>query len=240
MKTKLLTSAILLAVTSTAAHAVSINMRHEWSPEFKDNAENHKDRIAVSHRFKNGIGFEVESKYASGENAFDIDEFKGNGQQANISYRMKLDDSFTLTPQYKWETSDSKAGHQFNLTLGYKINDDWSTSFRHRYHYEVKNSGDDNSHYNRWTVGLGYKGIQDWSLSASTDYTWKQEGEDVWKGDSSGFTEINFKAEYKWVDGWSPFAEFGVTPATDKTKASADQEKDSWRPRLRVGMKYSF
>ncbi|MFD2017193.1 oligogalacturonate-specific porin KdgM family protein [Vibrio olivae] len=138
MKTKLLTSAILLALTSTAAHAVSINMRHEWKPEFEGQDQAHKDRIAVSHRFKNGVGFEVEAKYKSGDGFFDFDQFVDAGNQANISYRMKLDDKFSLTPQYKWETGDNKHAHQFNLTLGYKINDDWSTSFRHRYHYEIK------------------------------------------------------------------------------------------------------
>lgn len=237
MKTKLLTSAILLALTSTAAHAVSINMRHEWTPEFEGKDQVHKDRIAVSHRFANGVGFEVETKWKSGDGFFDFDQFADAGNQANISYRMKLDDSFTLTPQYKWETGTDKHAHQFNLTLGYKINDDWSTSFRHRYNYEIRELQDKpSSHYNRWTLGLGYKGIEDWSLSASTDYTWKQEGEDVWKGDSDGFTEINFKAEYKWGNGWAPFAEFGVTPE----KKENSSEKDTWKPRYRVGMKYSF
>lgn len=236
MKNKIITSAILLALTSTAAHAVSINMRHEWTPKFEGKDQVHKDRIAVSHRHANGVGWEVETKWQSGDGFFDFDQFVDAGNQANISYRWKLDDQFTLTPQYKWETGSNKHAHQFNLTLGYKINDDWSTSFRHRYHYEIKNGGDDNSHYNRWTVGLSYKGIDNWSLSATSDYTWKQEGEDVWKGDSDGFTEFNFKAEYKMGGGWYPFAEFGVTP--DKKENSS--EKDAWKPRYRIGMKYSF
>ncbi|SDG83184.1 oligogalacturonate-specific porin [Vibrio xiamenensis] len=235
MKTKLLTSAILLAVTSTAAHAVSINMRHEWTPEFEGNDQVHKDRIAVSHRFANGVGFEVEAKYKSGDGFFDFDQFVDAGNQANISYKMKLGNGFDLTPQYKIENDSSSHNHQLNLTLGYKINDDWSTSFRHRYNYKLKN-GEYDSHYNRWTVGLGYKGIEDWSLSGSTDYTFKEEGDESWKGNKNGFTEINFKAEYKWGNGWSPFAEFGVTPE----KKEGSSEKDTWKPRYRVGMKYSF
>lgn len=236
MRATLLTSAILLAVTSTAAHAVSINMRHEWTPSWENKDDSHKDRVAVSHRFKNGVGFEVETKWQSGNKAFDFDQFVDAGNQANVSYRWKLNDDFSLTPQYKWETGSNKFAHQFNLTLGYKINSDWSTSFRHRYNYEIKNGGDDNSHYNRWTFGLGYKGIENWSLSGTADYTWRQEGTYQWKDSESGVSEVNVKAEYKWGNGWYPFAEFGVTP--DKSEGS--KVRDAWKPRYRVGMKYSF
>ncbi len=243
MKTKLLTSAILLALTSTAAHAVSINMRHEWSPEFKDNVESHKDRIAVSHRFANGVGFEVETKWASGENAFDFDRFVDAGNQANISYQWKLDGGFSLTPQYKWETDSKAHNHQLNLTLGYKINDDWATSLRHRYNYKILNTSSSTAehpseHYNRWTFSLDYKGFENWSLNATADYTWAQEGKDTYNGNEDGFSEFNAKAEYKWINGWSPFVEFGVTPSADAGVTGG--EKEYWRPRYRVGMKYSF
>ncbi len=248
MKNKVLTAAILLAVTSTAAHAVSINMRHEWSPSWENKDDVHKDRIAVSHRFANGIGFAVETKWESGNKAFDFDQFVDSGNSADISYSWKFADDFTLTPQYKWETSgkftgkndvdgDAKHAHQFNLTLGYKINSDWSASFRHRYHYEINTlRNKDNSHYNRWSLGLGYKGIENWNLSGSADYTFRQEGVDQWKGDNYGFSEFNAKAEYKWGGGWYPFAEFGVTPQ----KKEGSDYRDAWQPRYRVGMKYSF
>ncbi|WP_256611390.1 oligogalacturonate-specific porin KdgM family protein [Vibrio ostreae] len=201
----------------------------------------HKDRVAVSHRFANGVGFEVEAKWASnnkdGElNQDPFSEFAGNGQQANISYRYKLTDSLSLTPQYKWESSDGKWGNQFNLKLDYKVNDEWGVSFRHRYHYETKPNVDKSSHYNRWTFGAGYKGIEHWSLGASMDYTWKQEGQIVYKDDSDGISEVNFTFEYQGLEsGWRPFGEIGVTPSRKD-----DDEVDSYRPRFRAGVKYSF
>lgn len=249
MKNKIMFSAILVALTGMSANvaATSINMRHEFSPKYDGQDAKNKDRIAVSHRFANGLGFEVEAKWASGVNAFDIDEFKGSGQQANISYKIKLSNSFTLTPQYKWETSDSKAGHQFNLKLGYKINSDWSTSFRHRYHYEVKNSGESNSHYNRWSLGLGYKGINDWSFGASTDYTFNQEQNGPrWEDKQAWFSEVNFKAEYRGLNnGWRPFTELGFSPYKsggeyDFDNGNSGKANDAWRPRIRIGMKYVY
>ncbi|EEX40498.1 DUF481 domain-containing protein [Vibrio sp. Vb2880] len=242
MKAKILTTAVLLALTSAAASAATINIRHEFSPEHGDRAKaQHRDRIAVSHRFDNGIGFEVEAKWRSNQKASDenekaFDEFAGNGQQANVSYRYRLSDSFTLTPQYKWESNDSKMGNQFNLTLGYKINSDWSASFRHRYHYETKPNVDESSHYNRWTFGAGYTGFDLWSLGASLDYTWKQSSDIVYKDDSHGISEVNFTAEYRGLEsGWRPFGEFGMTPSRKD-----DADVDSYRPRFRVGMKYNF
>lgn len=242
MKKLIVTSTILLAMVSTANHAATINIRHEFQPEHGDKAgATHKDRIAVSHRFANGIGFEVETKWRSNKKSGELNEdpfseYAGNGQQANISYRYKLSESFTLTPQYKWESNDNKMGNQFNFTLGYKVNNDWSVSFRHRYHYETRPNVDQSSHYNRWTFDAGYKGLENWSLGASLDYTWKQHNAVVYKDDNDGISEINFTFEYQGFEsGWRPFGEIGATPSKKDT-----DDVDSYRPRFRAGLKYSF
>jgi len=238
---RVLTSAILLALTATSAHAVTINLRHEYKPSFGDNDATQADRIAISHRFANGIGFEVETKYKSNtdgdDNAFD--EYTQNGTQANISYRYKLSDAFTLTPQYKIEMNSSTTmNNQFNLTLGYKVNSDWSVSYRQRYNYATKANTDGSSHYNQGTFAASYSGLEDWGFGASLDYRWRQEGEDTWKGDKAGVNEVNFTGEYKGFDsGWRPFAEVGFEPTK---KYSTDEYKEDFRPRYRVGLKYSF
>lgn len=241
MKKVLTLSLLALAVTSTAASATSINIRHEWKPEYGDkNDSAHADRIAVSHRFKNGVGFEVEAKWKSNnEDAYG--DLSGNGQQANISYRWKINDTFSLTPQFKLESGNDKIGYQSNLTLGYKATDNISTSIRYRYHYEnfKSSAGKPNSHYNRITLAAGYNGVQDWKFGLSTDYTIKQEGQEVWDGEKYGFSEINGKITYTGIGGgWAPFVEIGVTPA-DKN-AAGDNDKDDWRPRYRVGLVYSY
>ncbi len=232
---RVLTSAILLALTATTAHAASINLRHEHNFEHGQHDTEQKQRIAVSHRFANGIGFEVESKFKQGED--DRLASDSNGQQTNISYRMKLGESFTLTPQYKVEGSGDLA-HQFNLTLGYKINDEWSVSYRQRY-----NQSQHDNYYNQGTFAFSYKGIEDWGISGSTDYrvaggdNGGKGKKEIWDGDNKGINEINFKAQYNGLEsGWKPFTEFGVTPSA---KEKGDN-KDSWRPRIRVGVVYNF
>lgn len=241
MKKLLLIPMVAIALTSMGASATTINIRHEWKPEFGDkNKSAHADRIAVSHRFKNGIGFEVEAKWKSNnEDAYG--DMSGNGNQANISYRWAINDTFSLTPQFKLESNDDKMGYQGNLTLGYKVTDDFSSSIRYRYHYENYKSDIDkaNTHYNRITLAAGYSGVEDFKFGFSADYTIKQEGQEVWDGEKYGFSELNATAEYTGLNnGWAPFIEIGVTPA-DKT-SHGDDDYDDWRPRYRVGMKYSF
>lgn len=240
MKKVLTLSLIGAALFSTAAMATTINIRHEWKPDWGKHDDAHADRIAVSHRFSNGIGYEVEAKYKSNNDDAWGDP-SGNGSQANISYRWKMNDTFTLTPQFKLEVNDDRIGYQSNLTLGYKVNSDISTSVRYRYHYEnYKSSADKpNTHYNRITLAASYNGIKDWGLGLSTDYTFKQEGQEVRDGDDNGISEINAKIAYKGFEGgWAPFVELGVTPE-DKTSAGND-EKDDWRPRIRVGVTYTY
>ncbi len=225
---KVLLSAVALAMTATAANAASINLRHEYNFKHGQNDAEHKDRVAVSHRFANGVGFEVEAKFKQDSN----DQIMGasNGQNVNISYRHNLNDKFTLTPQFKLE-GGSDLAQQFNLTLGYKINSDLSVSYRQRY-----NHSETDKYYNQGTFAFGYKLSQDWGLSGSLDYR-VTSGSEVWDGEDKGINEINFKGQYNGLaSGWKPFAEFGVTPSA---KESGDN-KDTWRPRLRVGVAYGF
>jgi len=244
MKVKFLTTAILLSVTATAATAATLNIRHEFSPNMDSaNGDSHKDRVSVSHRFKNGIGFEIEAKWkanksGNSENA-SMSNVSSSGHQANVSYVYKFGDGFSLKPQYKMETSSTKIGHQFNLSLGYKVNSDWSVSFRHRYHYNdyIDDEGT-NYHYNRWTFSTGYSGVEDWKFGFSTDYQFDQESKrGGWKDEKNYFKEFNFTSEYKGLEsGWRPFGEIGFTPY----KPDDSSQKDSWRPRFRIGLKYGF
>ncbi|SHO55956.1 oligogalacturonate-specific porin KdgM family protein [Vibrio quintilis] len=244
MNKKILVSAVLIGLTSAAAQAATLNIRHEIVPRYDGQKASHADRVAVDHRFKNGIGFGIEAKWKSdNEDAFG--EQKGNGNQANISYVYKINDKWSLKPQYKWESKSDRVGHQFNLTLGYKVNSDWSVSFRHRYHYENKVDSQ-NGHYNRWTFGAGYKGVEDWKFGASLDYTFNEDASGPrWEDKKSWFSELNFTGEYKGLEsGWRPFVEVGFKPYKSGDKYEFNGEmvsaNDKWRPRFRVGVKYSF
>ena len=72
--------------TSFASQAVTVDLRHEYI----DSGAN-ADRVSVSHRFANGVGFSVEAKWKSGGDKADqpFADVVGNGHEDQISWRWK-------------------------------------------------------------------------------------------------------------------------------------------------------
>ncbi|MGB5121964.1 MAG: oligogalacturonate-specific porin KdgM family protein, partial [Vibrio fluvialis] len=116
MKVKIITSAILIGLTATAAQATSLNLRHEFQ-DGKGKAESqHKDRLLLDHRFENGIGLSAEVKWANpkGE-GFDLGELHDAGHEVVVSYNYKVTDTFTLQPAYGADSNTNGITHKFNL-----------------------------------------------------------------------------------------------------------------------------
>ncbi|MCC7845611.1 KdgM family porin OmpK26, partial [Klebsiella pneumoniae] len=75
---------------SFAATAVTIDLRHEFIDGGKSDKSN-ADRVSVSHRFANGLGFTVEAKWRSGgdNGSQPYSDVVGNGHEDTISWRWK-------------------------------------------------------------------------------------------------------------------------------------------------------
>ncbi len=251
---KILSSAIVLALASaaTAVNATDLNIRTEFNPEHGSatngdgtlkNPAQYLYRLAVNHRFENGVGFTVETKLQSDPDSSFLQDITTAGSQANVSYRWKFADDFTLTPQLKYETNaDTKLTRQANLTLGYRVTKELSTSVRYRYNYDTWTDRERSEHYNQLSFGAGYKGLPYVDLSASVDYRVKRSR--IEKGaekntvdeDNKGIAEMNFKVSYTELGDWAPFVEVGaVSGYKDNSKV-----KDSYVPRYRVGVSYKF
>ncbi|AOV91439.1 TPA: porin [Vibrio parahaemolyticus] len=225
MKVRYLTSALLLAMTSGLAAAASVDIRHEYVPD-RDGDE-HRDRIYVSHRFDNQIGFSVEAKWNY------KDGHMGNaGHETGVSYRWKATDNFSLTPGINIDASPSGASvFKYNLTGAYKINDEWDVAARIRHGY--KNT--DDSRYNQLNLYANRK--FEWGkLGVEAEYKDIHGGEGGWK-DKGHDQLIDFKGEYtKLESGVIPF--FAIAAITHKGDGS--EYKDEYVPRFRVGLKYNF
>jgi hypothetical protein len=238
MNKSMISICVLLGLSCTSVNAAGLNMRHEFKPSADNGAQAaHADRIAVGHRFANGIGFGVEAKWSHDSDSA-TDNLKSNGTAVDVSYEYKITDTLTFTPQYVAESKSDKVEHQANFKITYKIQDDWTASFRHRYAYIDKSAeGATNSHYNRWTAALGYR-LADFGLGVAADYQFDQSNSSGWEGKSNYLKEINFTAEYKGLEsGWRPFGEIGFEAYDGDANTTG---KDSFRPRYRVGLKYSF
>lgn len=84
---------------SFAAPAVTIDLRHEFIDGGKSDKSN-ADRVSVSHRFANGLGFTVEAKWRSGgdNGSQPYSDVVGNGHEDTISWRWKATSNLFLTP----------------------------------------------------------------------------------------------------------------------------------------------
>ena len=226
--------AVATLLATTAVSATTINLRHEYID--RDDADySHADRISVSHRFSNGIGFSAEAKWRYQDN----DKQKGlinNGHEVGVSYNHKLNDTFTLQPSYAADASNNanQVTHKFNIRGIAKITDEWTTSLRYRYGYQAKaNRADSNGHYHQYNLVSSYN--LGWS-SFGVDLEYKDLQSGGWKNKGSDHL-VNFFGEYKGLEsGWVPFAELGVIT----TKDDGSAYKEDYTLRYRVGVKYSF
>ncbi|CAE6930618.1 Oligogalacturonate-specific porin protein (KdgM) [Vibrio sp. B1FLJ16] len=224
MKIKYLTSALLLAMASGLAGAATIDVRHEFVPD-RDGDE-HRDRIYVSHRFANQIGFSVEAKW-NYKNSGMADA----GHETGLSYRYKVNDAFSLTPSMSVDAGSSSSTFKYNLSGSYNLTDEWNVGARVRHGY--KNS--DDSRYNQLNLYVNRK--FDWGkLGLDMEYKDLHGGDGGWE--NKGHDQlIDFKGEYnKLESGFIPF--FAVAAITNKGDGS--DYKDEYIPRFRVGVKYNF
>ncbi len=234
---KVLTSAILLALTATAANAASLNLRHEYVPESGDMKSAHKDRLLMDHRFANGIGISAEVKWGYNSDGLDFDNMKSGGHETKVSYNYKLTDTFTLQPAYALDSNSTAITHKLDLKATQKLSDDWSVDLRYRYGYKNNAESSIDSHYNQLNLTSGYK-MGDFKYGLDIEYKFEQSNSKGYDGDNQYLSLVNLSAEYSGLEsGWRPFGEFGMV--AQNTDNNADG-KDSFEPRFRVGVKYSF
>ncbi|MGR5118928.1 oligogalacturonate-specific porin KdgM family protein [Vibrio astriarenae] len=232
MKTTLVPSAMLLAILSTSVSAASINLRHEYMPD--RDGDKHRDRITVSHRFDNGIGFSVEAKWRHNDDNF-ISEIKSGGHEVGVSYNYKLNDTFTLQPSYAADASSTSTTHKYNIRGIAKITDNWGANLRYRYGDTRRTDGGTDRSYHQINLVTDYR--LGWG-KVGVDFEYKdlESGAGGWK-DKDRDHLVNFFAEYsEFSSGWVPFIELGVL-TFDK---DGDKYKDDYAMRYRFGVKYSF
>ncbi len=117
---------------SFAAQAVTVDLRHEYI----DSGTN-ADRVAVSHRFDNGVGFSVEAKWKSGGDKADqpFSDVVGNGHEDSLSWRWKATNNIAITPAMTLESTDSRTIYKPNIHVQYSFENGFYVAARYRYEY---------------------------------------------------------------------------------------------------------
>lgn len=111
---------LLLPLVVTNAHAVYVDVRHEYLDDSKANY----DRAYISHRFANGFGFAIEAISKSGgddtNKAFNDLETQGN--EYTISYQFKTGD-VAWQPGFVLETGNGYSTYKPYFRATWTLNE---------------------------------------------------------------------------------------------------------------------
>lgn len=216
-----------LISASFAVQAVTVDLRHEY----KDSGSN-ADRVAVSHRFDNGLGFGVEAKWKTGgddENR-PFNEIVGNGHEESINWRWKATDNIALTPGFNIESKDNSSIYKPYLHAQYSFDNGFYIAARYRYEYtRIPNGAAVDDKVNKVDTWVGWA-MGDWRTELN--YVYAKSAEDQIREDNKTYSnEYNVKLAYKWDKNWSPYGEVGNVGV---------KTTDERQTRFRVGVAYSF
>ncbi|WP_368299412.1 porin [Kluyvera sichuanensis] len=233
-------SLVMMALcgASFAASAVTVDLRHEFidgGSKDKTNA----DRVSVSHRFANGLGFSVEAKWKSGGDHTDraYNDFVGNGHEETISYQWKANKNFSVTPGFNIESNDSRTIYKPNLRVQYSFDNGFYVAARYRYDYtrypSTSKSPDDK--VNRGDAWAGYV-FGDWRAELNYVYARStvadEQNKSLYRNNNKPYSqEYNVKVAYKIDKNWAPYGEIGNVGV---------KTTDERQTRFRVGVAYSF
>lgn len=219
---------IATIISSVSAHAVTIDLRHEYTDDSKVN----KDRILISHRFANGFGLSVEGKIKSGGDDPDkvFNDLVDNGDEYVISYQFSALPQLFIQPGFGLETSSSKAIYKPYLRGQYNFSNGFYIAARYRYEYTRDTThGRDDEHINRGDIWLGYK-MQDWAFEANYLYK-KSERYNIYDYGKDDY-ELDLKITYNIDKNWHPYTQLGNVSVRGN---SGDRQT-----RYRIGLQYTF
>lgn len=226
MKIRMLLGCALFTIAGYSS-AVMLDFRHEYL----EDSQSHRDRIQVSHRFANGIGFFVEGKFKSGGNSPDkpFSDIIDNGSEYSINYMQKLTSQFSIQPGMEFETTSSKSIYKPYLRAWYHFPSGMYISGRYRYEYVRDTSaGNKDEHINRGDVWLGYK----WrSLIFETNYVFRDSDKIKYNKRKSDY-EYNGRLAWKVNAEWTPYIEIG--------NVSVYATQNDRQTRYRLGVQYTF
>lgn len=232
MKHTFLTAAVaaaLCTLTVLPAQAITLDYRHEVT----DVSTQNKDRLMISDRFANGLGYSVETKVKSGgdnENEA-YNDMVSNGAEFSVTYQFKPFDgwNFTLQPGMNAEYGSNNGIYKPSLRMQYTFDNGIYVAFRYRYEYtQNTKEGVDDQNVNRYEGWLGYR-----------NGPWRGEFNYIWRDcdyvrfdNKKNDYEYDFKLSYDINKSWTPYIQVG--------NIKVNSYSDDRQTRFRAGIQYKY
>ncbi|WP_162473640.1 oligogalacturonate-specific porin KdgM family protein [Serratia microhaemolytica] len=227
-------------LVSGTLQATTIDYRHEYLAD----TEQHADRVRISHRFANQLGFALEAKWGSKSSSGDSRLFENNyakGHEFELSYSYKFDDRLTLTPALVMESASEAATYKSQVKAIYLLTERLYTGARYRYGIQnYTSAARDNRHYHQGNVYLGYK--FGWA-NLEYDFEYKDTDYPSLRGKQRTYLH-NLVMQIPVNKEWVPYAELGYLPYRNDAKGGytngSTKYDNDFQLRYRVGVKYNF
>lgn len=222
-------------IASSTINAATIDYRHEYLNDTEVNA----DRIRVSARFANQVGFALEGKWGS-KSGF-LQNNYSKGQEFELNYYYKVDDRLSLTPAVVIDSSSESTTYKMQVKGIYLVTAKFYTGARYRYGLQNYTSpSTDNRHFHQGNFYLGYK--FDWG-NVEYDFEYKNTDYASLRGNKYTYLQ-NLVIQYPINKAWIPFIELGYVPYRNNDKGgyiyAGQKYANDFQVRYRAGIKYNF
>lgn len=221
-------------------NAATLDYRHEYL----DDTEQHADRVRISHRFDNKIGFALEGKWGSKSTTGESNLFENNhskGHELEVNYSQKINDKFTLAPAAIVDSGHDSTTYKFQIKGVYFLSDSLYTAARYRYGIQnYTSSGRDDRHFHQGNFNLGY--VFNWG-SLEYDFEYQDTDYASLRGNENNYLH-NLVVQVPINKTWVPYAELGYVPYRNEEKGGyidgANKYNNDFQLRYRLGIKYNF
>ncbi|QHM76499.1 Oligogalacturonate-specific porin KdgM [Mixta theicola] len=227
MNIKLLAACSLLFVTGFS-HAVTLDYRHEYTDDDKQN----KDRFLVTHRFANGLGFGLEAMWKNGgsHKSKMYNDVVGNGTEVTLSYQQAITPKWNLQPNFVVQSGNSHTGYKPGLYTNYKVTDNFTAAARYRWEY-IRNTanGAEDDKVNRADIWLAYKIDK---IVLEYNYFYIHSANKLRYDNKKWDYEHSVKAQYNINKEWGPY----IAMLNKSVKPTSDERQTGFR----FGIQYRF
>lgn len=232
---------IIPVVASSAVQSMTLNYRHEYL----DDTEQHADRIRISHRLENKVGFALEGKWGSKSVTGESNIYENNyskGHEFELNYSYKVNDKFTLAPAAIIDSSSNATTYKFQVKGIYALTDSLYTAARYRYGVQnYTSSVSDDRHFHQGNFNLGYR--LSWG-TVEYDFEYKDTDYADFRGKNNTYLH-NLVIQAPINKSWTPFAEIGYVPYRNAdiggyVGSDGSTYNNDFQIRYRVGIKYDF
>ncbi len=230
---------ILMSVTHSETHAVTIDYRHEMTDS---GSKNQKDRVLISHRFTSGFGISSEVKWKQSDKSQGTNqpwhEPVSHGSEFIPSYLVKFNDYLSLESGLSLESTSDFNSYRPYLRSYSNITDQLNISLRYRPYYKRISSNigtEKNTQETGYAIGtfITFAVTEDIKIIYENEFNKANSAGAVLYNNKNHNMNHDISMYYKFEKYWVPYIAVANIEGNNRTN-------DRRQTRYRIGIQYVF